>query len=90
MPNAMQHSDPLSPHKASHRLIKLASIADWLEVSQTQTYRLIKEEGLPAFKIRPKGPWVALIPDLVDWLKGRKEQYAAWPPAKRKRPRRKT
>lgn len=45
-----------------------AAICEAVGQSRKDIGRLVRDKGLPAFKLDGKGNWIALPNDLADWL----------------------
>jgi len=53
------------------RLLTLAQVSDFLQMSRRHVYRLIEEQGLPAFKLGPV--WRVEPEELDAWIATFKE-----------------
>ncbi len=50
-----------------------AAICEAVGMNRKGIARLVRESGLPAFKVEGKGNWVALPEDLHKWLRSQRD-----------------
>lgn len=63
---------PLPTQPMLEKLLRIAEVAEVLQIDRTEVYRLIEEEGLPIVPFGKNGRRV--IPSsLAQWLKAREE-----------------
>lgn len=58
--------------KRENEILTIEEVAAYLRFSQTTVYKLIEEEGLPAFRLGR--PYRVKKTDLDEWLESRKEK----------------
>lgn len=52
-------------------------IGEYIKVSGKEIPRLVKEEGLPAFRRDNKGPWRSSVPALDEWMEQQIAKHVA-------------
>lgn len=67
-----------NPPKQTVKCLKGAEeIGEYIKQSSKEIPRLVKEEGLPAFRRNNKGPWRSSVAALDDWMERQIDKHVA-------------